>query len=98
MARPASLRRTLAGLGARVVAEVRRPDHHPLSAADVEVALGRARAAGGSLVVCTEKDAVKLPASAAGEERLAVLRIEVEVAAGAASLDALLDALPRSGP
>jgi len=55
IARPASLRRTVEALGARVVAERSFPDHHPYAPADVA-----GLAAEAPRWVTTEKDAVKL--------------------------------------
>ena len=75
IAQPASLRRTLERLGARVVAERCFRDHHRYRRSDVE---GLSREAG--LWITTEKDAPKiLPAWTAGTD-LRVLAIELEVA------------------
>ncbi len=74
LARPASLRRTLEALGARVVAERVFPDHHRYRARDLA---GLAREA--SLWVTTEKDAVKILPHWAGRADLRVLAIELEV-------------------
>ena len=68
------------------------PDHHRFAAADVERALRAADAARCELVVTTEKDAVRLPAGAAGEPRLRALRIEIELLRGGELLDGALDA------
>jgi tetraacyldisaccharide 4'-kinase len=73
IARPASFRRTLAALGARVVAERVLPDHHAYRAADL-AALG-ARA---PIWVTTEKDAVKLERDWAPDADLRVLELAVE--------------------
>jgi len=92
IARPGGFRRTLAALGAEISGEVLFPDHHRFAAADVERALRAADAARCELVVTTEKDAVRLPAGAAGEPRLRALRIEIELLRGGELLDGALDA------
>jgi tetraacyldisaccharide 4'-kinase len=97
LARPGAFRRTVEELGARVVGERRHPDHHRFGAADLEAAFSAAQAAGAALVVTTEKDAVRLDAARAGDPRLAVLTIEVELLAGAAALEEALDAALAAG-
>ena len=97
LARPGAFRRTVEGLGARVVGERRHPDHHRFGAADLEAAFAAAAAAGAERVVTTEKDAVRLLEPEAGgalaaDPRLAVLRIEAEVVAGGEALERALDA------
>jgi tetraacyldisaccharide 4'-kinase len=82
LARPASLRRSLEQLGARVVAERCFPDHHRYRPADL---VGLAREA--PLWVTSQKDAVKLPASWAGEADLRVLSMELAVEEPAQLLD-----------
>jgi tetraacyldisaccharide 4'-kinase len=93
IARPGGFRRTLAGLGAEVVAEVVFPDHHAFGPGDLEGALREADAARCDLVVTTEKDAVRLPPAAAADPRLRALRIEAEILRGGEPLDAALDAV-----
>ncbi len=82
LAQPASLRRTLAGLGASVIAERHFRDHHRYRRGDVE---GLARQA--ELWITTEKDAVKLQPSWVAGARVAVLAIELEVEDAPAWLD-----------
>jgi len=97
LARPGSFRRTVEALGAQVAAEARHPDHHRFTDADLDEARRTAARHGCQLVVTTEKDAVRLPAAAARDERLAVLRISAEIVAGGAALDAKLDEALSSG-
>jgi tetraacyldisaccharide 4'-kinase len=92
IARPAGFRRTVEGLGARVVAERLFRDHHRFAPAELDEALAAARAAGCDFAVATEKDAVRLPAPWAGEEMLRVVRIEAEVVRGE---DVLQEAIER---
>ncbi|HET9595527.1 MAG TPA: tetraacyldisaccharide 4'-kinase, partial [Anaeromyxobacteraceae bacterium] len=91
LARPDGFRRTLGRLGAEVVAERAFRDHHAFSRAEVEEALAAADRAGAEVVATTEKDAVRLPPEAARDPRIAVVRIDAEITAGAEVLDALLD-------
>lgn len=86
IARPASFRRTLESLGARVVAERAFPDHHRFAASDL-AGLG----AQAALWVATEKDAVKLAAEWVCGADLRVLRIGVDAPP---ALAALADRIP----
>ncbi|HEX7624983.1 MAG TPA: tetraacyldisaccharide 4'-kinase, partial [Anaeromyxobacteraceae bacterium] len=91
LARPGGFRRTLAGLGAEVVAERVFRDHHRFTAAELEEALDAAARAGCDAVATTEKDAVRLPPSLAAHPLLRVVRIRAELVEGAEVLDELLD-------
>jgi tetraacyldisaccharide 4'-kinase len=82
VARPESVRRTLAQLGAQVVAERLFRDHHRFAASDLADL-----AAAAPRWITTEKDAVKLVPGWAGRARIDVLAIELAVEAP----DALLD-------
>jgi tetraacyldisaccharide 4'-kinase len=97
LARPGAFRRTVEGLGAEVVGERRHPDHHRFTGADLDAARSAADAARAELIVTTEKDAVRLPAAFAAEPRLAVVRIEAELLAGDAALQAVLEAALAAG-
>jgi tetraacyldisaccharide 4'-kinase len=82
LAQPRSFRRTLEGLGARVVAERVFRDHHAYARRDLE---GLADAA--PLWVTTEKDAVKLVPTWVGRAAVVVLAIELVIEDGEALLD-----------
>jgi tetraacyldisaccharide 4'-kinase len=69
---PAALRRTVAGLGARVVAERLFGDHHRYRPRDL-----RQLSRDACLWITTEKDAVKLVPAWAGGADVRVLRIEL---------------------
>lgn len=102
---PRSLEATLTGLGARVVAEGRYPDHWWYRPRDLEDVRRRAIAAGAEAVVTTEKDAVRLETvarSARGESvsgeampPLMVLGIDAELPEGEERLWRLIDAALR---
>jgi tetraacyldisaccharide 4'-kinase len=97
LARPASFRATLEGLGAEVARERVFPDHHRFSGGEVEAVLAEAAAAGCGLVATTEKDAVRLPPGRTTDPRIAVVRIAAAVTAGAGALDAALDRALAAG-
>jgi tetraacyldisaccharide 4'-kinase len=96
LARPEGFRRTVASLGAEVVAERAFRDHHRFSSAELAEALEAARAA-GAVVATTEKDAVRLPEDVAADPLLRVVRIDAEVLAGAAALEDRLAAALAAG-
>ncbi len=90
IAHPASFVASLRRIGAEVAGTLAYPDHHRYRPAEIEAALAEAAQA-GALLVTTEKDAVRLPASA--RARLAVLGVETEIVAGGAAVEAALDRL-----
>jgi tetraacyldisaccharide 4'-kinase len=98
VARPGGVRRTLESLGAIVTGERIYPDHHRFTAGELDEALTAARAFGAGRVVLTEKDAVRLPADRARDERLCAVRIDAEIVAGAAGLEAALDRALAAAP
>lgn len=94
LARPESFRSTLESLGCVPVGQALFRDHHLFSSRQLREAFDAA-ARLGARVVCTEKDAVRLPDSVAADPRLMVLRIEVEVVEGE---DLLQEALRGLAP
>ena len=86
IARPERFVRTLERAGATVERLLRFPDHHAYDPGD---AARIGAAAGGRLVVTTEKDLVKL-AGLASLPPLAAVRVALEVADGDALVDLLL--------
>jgi tetraacyldisaccharide 4'-kinase len=97
VAHPGSVRRTVEALGACVVEELAFPDHHRFTDREVADALSATSRAGASRLVTTEKDAVRLPAASAGDERIRVLRIDAEVVAGERELEAILGQVGKGG-
>jgi tetraacyldisaccharide 4'-kinase len=86
-----AFRRTLADLGADVVAFRAYPDHHTYTRADVEELRAWARALPpGCNAVTTQKDLVKLRLPRLGERPLWALRVRLHFAAGGAAVDRLL--------
>jgi tetraacyldisaccharide 4'-kinase len=92
---PEGFRRTLEGLGARVVGFRAFRDHHDYSAGDVTDLIGWARELGAQLALTTQKDLVKLRAASLGPVPLRALRIGLEVMEGE---DTLRDTLARVAP
>ncbi len=84
---PAAFRKTLEGLGARVVGERAFADHRVPPPADWPDLVRAAQTAGAERVVITRKDAVKLDPLPQG---VAVLDVEMRIVAGE---DALWDAV-----
>ncbi len=79
IARPERLRASLEALGARVVEFLPFPDHHVFGQGDLRRILGAAKRGSPELLVTTEKDLVRIEASAAAflrEAGLAALRVE----------------------
>ncbi len=92
VARPESVRRTVEGLGAKVVGSHSYPDHHRFTEWEVVAALDAVRREGGEWLVTTEKDAVRLPEAVAGDPRIFAVRIDAEVLRGEEVLGAALRA------
>ncbi|MBI5546105.1 MAG: tetraacyldisaccharide 4'-kinase [Deltaproteobacteria bacterium] len=90
IAQPASFRHTLGGLGAMIAGERLFADHHPFLPMEVEEVKLQARRQGVDAIALTEKDAVRLPDSAA-KGPFAVVRIELDVRAGEEGLTAALE-------
>jgi tetraacyldisaccharide 4'-kinase len=97
VARPGSVQRTVESLGASLAASFAFPDHHRFTEGEVAEALVGSARAGAELLVTTEKDAVRLPAGVAGDPRIRVVRIDVEVLRGGEVLGAALDGALRGG-
>ena len=98
LANPAAFYRTLADLGARVVAARDYPDHHAYDEADVADIIEASRAAGGGAalrIVTTSKDFVKvasghLAAAWPADVQPAALEVEMRLREGEAALDDVL--------
>ncbi|HVP66140.1 MAG TPA: tetraacyldisaccharide 4'-kinase [Anaeromyxobacteraceae bacterium] len=98
VARPESVAATVESLGASVVSRSDHPDHHRFSPEDVDAAIGAAFRAGATWLLTTEKDAVRLPTDRASDDRLRVLRIDIELLRGADVVEsALSEALAQGG-
>lgn len=74
-----SFTRLLERCGARLIETVPYPDHHPYSRADADRLVSRAQAANATMIVTTEKDAVKLERLVAADASLWAVRIETRI-------------------
>jgi tetraacyldisaccharide 4'-kinase len=92
LARPDGFRRTLEGLGARVIAERVFPDHHPYRRGDL-----RDLAREAIVWVTTEKDAVKILQPWTRGIDLRVLDIEIEVQEAATFIGEIEERLQLRG-
>jgi tetraacyldisaccharide 4'-kinase len=90
VARPASVERALAALGAVIVHRELRRDHHAWRT-DELLAVDRLARRLGAVVITTEKDAVKWHGEVAGAMSL---RLELQPVDGAAALHRLLERAP----
>jgi tetraacyldisaccharide 4'-kinase len=84
IASPESFYRTLESYGARIVQRSSFPDHHFFSSADVNELLHQATRH-GAIVVCSEKDMVKLR-RVSQDPRLLFLKVQLEFLTGEDSL------------
>lgn len=92
IAHPAGFRALVERLGARIAGESRHPDHHRFSDAELTHAAAAARAATAEMILTTEKDAARLPATFLARDDVAVLEIDLAITEGE---ERLLDAVRR---
>ena len=91
IADPDSFGRTVREAGFEALDHLKFPDHHKYTARDVAAIGSRARAAGASMVLTTEKDAVRMPDEARKlDVPILCVRIELRIEKG---LDILCEAL-----
>lgn len=87
IANPESFERALERLGAEVVSSRRFLDHHRFTALEVARVIDEARAHEASLIVTTEKDAVRLPRIGVDSIPIVFLRVNVRIVRGAADFN-----------
>jgi tetraacyldisaccharide 4'-kinase len=90
IARPHRFRQTLADAGAEIAVDWRLSDHRVFSVDELRLTAQEAQRAGATALVCTEKDAVRLPPGLQLPLPLLALRLELEILAGEARLAELL--------
>lgn len=88
---PAGFRHTLASTGAQVVAWREFPDHHAFTAADQEELENLVTHCNAELVVCTQKDLVKLRQDEIAGRPLWAVEIEMQFLEGRELLEDLVD-------
>ncbi len=79
IAKPEKFRQTMLNLGATVVTEHFFPDHARLSADAIRTFADYSRAQGAELLVCTEKDHIKLHPTLSTSLPIAWLQIDAEI-------------------
>lgn len=93
LARPEQFLDSVTNLGLQEAAQRVFPDHHPYSAADLDELWREAIAAGATALVCSEKDAARLPERLPDGPPLWVTRLDLEFLPGGESLRDLLSPL-----
>jgi tetraacyldisaccharide 4'-kinase len=87
---PAGFRHTLEGSGCRIAAWREFPDHHIFDEGDLAALTRLAAGCDAQLVVCTQKDRVKLPQDTIAGRPLRAIAIELQFLAGEEMLVAAL--------
>jgi tetraacyldisaccharide 4'-kinase len=90
LARPGSFRQSLEGLCLELVGFEAFGDHHRFTPSELEGLWQRAKDAGAWALVCSEKDAVRLPLDLASEMVILQTRLELEFWGGHVVLDNFL--------
>jgi tetraacyldisaccharide 4'-kinase len=94
---PAGFRHTLDACGCNVLGLREFPDHHRFAPADLDGLSVRADGLDASLLLCTAKDLVNIPADRLGNRPLWAVGIEIEFRAGREPLESRLQKLLRIG-
>ncbi len=92
IARAQRFRESLAAAGAQLALDWRLSDHRVFAADELQQAAQEAQRAGATALVCTEKDAVRLPPQLQLPLPLLALRVELEILAGEERIASLLEA------
>ena len=90
IAAPRGFEESLERLGAEIVARRRFPDHHRYTQQEILDVINEARSRGASLVVTTEKDAVRFPKIERRDVPVHFLRITIELLSGAEDFNQLI--------
>lgn len=98
IAAPESFERGLQRLGANVELSRRFIDHHRFSAKEISAFAARCRRRDCSMIVTTEKDAVRFPRRLALEVPVYLLRVEIEILSGHHSWDRCIQGICDPGP
>ena len=88
---PDGFRQTLEKCGAKIVAFRAFPDHHAYTAEDVSELSQWGKSSPASMVVCTQKDLVKLCLNTFGDLPLFALQVEIAFERGETELLAEID-------
>lgn len=92
---PAGFRHTLAATGCNVVRWQEFPDHHIFTAEELAVLAKAAAEAGAELILCTQKDLVKVRQDEIGGIPLWAVAIEMQFLAGQQELESRVEHVAR---
>jgi tetraacyldisaccharide 4'-kinase len=92
---PAGFRHTLSAAGCEPVAWSEFPDHHAFTAADQSELIAMAENSKADMIVCTQKDLVKLPQQDLGGVPLWAVAIEMKFLRGQEALEQKLEDVLR---
>jgi tetraacyldisaccharide 4'-kinase len=92
---PAGFRHTLAAIGCEPVAWREFPDHHAYTSADESELIKMATDSNADMIVCTQKDLVKLPHHELGGLPLWAVAIEMKFLRGQEALEQILEQVLR---
>ncbi len=93
IAKPEKFRSTAQSLGANVVAEHFLPDHAPIPAEAVQAFACHSRLLGAELLLCTEKDQVKLVPMLSTSVPIAWLQVDAQITSNAEIWDQFIRSL-----
>ncbi len=97
IAKPRRFLSMVAERGAQVVSQLITPDHVAPSAGALEAFALECQAKGADMLLCTEKDAVKLPAGLQSCLPIRAVKAELEIVAGQEHWNKLIESLKRKG-
>ena len=78
IAKPAKFKKSVADLGAKVMAEWFLADHQPVSIPQLAAFAARCKQLGAKALICTEKDFVKFPREMVVDLPILFLEVELE--------------------
>jgi len=87
IARPESFEEFLENLGGKIVYREQFADHHRYRQQEIIDFINHAKAAGASMVVTTEKDAVRMPRLDRRDIPVFFMRVEIDILSGQESFD-----------
>ena len=92
---PGAFRATLQSMGAEIASLTEFADHHAYTRADVDRVAEKAAADRAEIVVCTQKDLVKIGEGSLGDRPLRAVEIEASLTLGREALEVRLRELAR---
>lgn len=92
---PAGFQHTLSTTGCEVVAWCEFPDHHRFTSTELTVLEEKASAAQAAMILCTQKDLVKVPQQLLGTVPLWAVAIEMQFLTGQQALEQRIETIAR---